>query len=726
MLGEQLIKNDRIALIELAKNCYDADATEVLIRFDGFGSRLDRTATSTICVIDNGDGMSEDVVRAHWLSPATSVKVQKKRSSKPKTAGGRVVQGEKGIGRFAMFKLGSIVRMTTRSRDSAEEVVVELDISFLDEHDEGARAPIDPSHLPRRETEYLDELTARISRREPTTFDGISDEGGMSTHGTRLEIGLLRNSWSRASIDSLHQDLFRLRPLEGLLTGKAGDDPLEFHVDFLVNGERPDFLQDPELLLAGLVDRAVLKVVGSFDARAGSFAVTVNDADRAIDLNSHEIRGLRLFKETFGAPKDNVAFSCGDFTFELLFFDLRPSAVARFKLDPVERDLVKAHRIYLYRDQVRVMPYGDPDDDWLQLDIIRGTQAASRIFSNDQALGLIYITQQHNPDLRDKTNREGLIDSGSAFLHFVLAIQLLVTYLRRNDFARYLADAERRTEAEQRRQATGLAGTFETLAAEVKGNRKVSALVADLARTYQVEHEFMVQRVNRTEDLAGVGLSVETASHDVVATANQALRDMRLLQQEIGHEVGVGSSLFSDAGTLVDSMSFIVSRLQDVQGLFVSSRQKPHALDVVQFIRKVQSIYRRVLAARHIKVEYVGDERLEVKTVDAPLLQIFLNLMDNAVYWLQAARVANPEIRVAIDAASRTVTFSDNGPGIDDANRPYVFDAFFSSKGDEGRGLGLYIAREVAHRNAFDLRLMAPDASGLGGASFVLELGESG
>ena len=684
-----------------------------------------RGRESRIVLIDNGEGMTIDVVRHHWLNPATSIKVQKKRSDKPRTAGGRLVQGEKGIGRFAMFKLGSAIRMTTRSPSDPSETIVDLDISFLDTNEGVADSvqPIGDTSAPKAETAYLDELKASVLIKEPSTFDGVSADGGHFNHGTRIEISNLRGGWSTDELKSLHQDVIRLRPLAGLLTGQAGTDPLDFKVDFLVDDKEPEFLQDSEILINSLIERAVLRVIGGFEASTGVYRLTVNDEDRSVELNSHEMRGLRLFVKAFGSSSDEVNLACGDFSFEFLFFDLRRSAPSRFRLDGDEKDLIKEHRTYLYRDNIRVLPYGDAEDDWLQLDIIRGTQAASRVFSNDQTLGFVYITQKDNPGLRDKTNREGLIDSGRAFKDFVLGIQLLVTYLRRGDFARYLHEAEQRTEAEQRRQLGGLEAELSTLSAAVQSQPKLVARVGDLTRIYRVERDFMSQRVTRTEDLAGVGLSVETASHDVVATAGQALRDMRLLHEQIGNDLGRASSLFSQSGAIVESLSFIVSRLQDVQGLFVSSRQRPRDLNVVQFIRKVQSIYRRVLADEGIEIRYAGDDPLTVKTVDAALLQVFLNLMDNSVYWLKAARTAEPIIEVLVDREARTVTFSDNGPGVEPENAPYVFDAFFSAKGDQGRGLGLYIAREVARRNGFDLALLPKAQALLGGASFVLSMG---
>ncbi len=746
MLGEQLIKNDRIALVELVKNSYDADATHVAIAFDDFGPGLTTTPEAQIVLLDNGDGMTSQIVRDHWLNPATEFKVAKKRSDRPKTDGGRVIQGEKGIGRFAMFKLGSSISMVTRAREDRYETVVDLDISFLDadatpaigsdsaardNSDDAAALPtalrdepdeIAPLPLP---GSYLDQLTARVTTRTPEIFDGVAQDGGASSHGTRIEIKKLRGEWSIRALERLHQDLFRLRPLGGLLTGKAGEDPLAFDVDYSVDGAAPTDLQDPELLLGNLIERAVLRVVGTFDSSLGEYSITINDSEDMVSINSANIRALRLFKEAFGKNAEEVQLLCGNFSFEFLFFDLRPSASARYRLDPQERDLVKDHRIYLYRDGVRVLPYGDPDDDWLQLDVIRGTQAASRIFSNDQTLGFVYISQESNPDLRDKTNREGLIDSGRAFSDFLLALQLVITYLRRGEFARYLALSQQRAEAESRRHIDATATRLAALEDASKGSPKITALIKDFGRAYKTEREFLILRAERTEDLAGIGLSVETASHDVVAAANQALRDLRFVHEQMGHELGLANLLYQRAGAIVDAMSFIVSRLQDVQGLFVSSRGRPKPLNAVQFAKKVQAIYRRLLSERGVAVIYTGDEKLEVKAKEATLLQIFLNLMDNSVFWLETSRVSDPAIQIRGDSSRKVIRFSDNGPGIQPDDAPYIFDAFFSAKGDEGRGLGLYIAREVARRSGFDLLLAQADAESLPGANFELDFDPS-
>lgn len=693
MLGEQLIKNDRIALTELVKNSYDADATKVEIRFDGFGPNLSAQPGSRIVVTDNGIGMTVDVVRDHWLNPATSIKAERKRKGQGKTPGGRVIQGEKGIGRFAMFKLGSVVDLTTRPKGESYEVSTKLDIRFLDE---GMSMEGSEQSAP-----FLDEVEVQVMEHEPARFTAASPLG---EHGTELIIRSLRSSWSPASLEALHQDLLRLRPLRQLLTGDAGVDHLEFEIDYLVDGERPANLKDADELLENLGQHAVLKVVGNYDSQSNAFRLTVNDTDRTVELTSDEIRGLELYRRV---SKDRAPhhFSCGDFAFEFMVFDLRQSAEAAYQLNPVDRQLIKNHRIYLYRDGIRVLPYGDPDDDWLQLDTIRGTQGANRVLSNDQTIGFVYISQDGNPDLRDKTNREGLIDSGAAYRDFIHLLQLLINYLRKGDFSRYLQESRKRTESDKLRAVSVIDQQIEVVRATVKDTRAASQAFEQFVSAYSVEREFMRARVERSEDLAGIGLSVETASHDVIASSNQAYKDVLLLVKQLGAELGVGHPITTRASSLSESISFIVSRLQDVQGLFVSSRKRARPLDLVQYVRKIESIYSRTLRENGITLEISGDDRLEATTHEATLLQIFLNLVDNAVYWLKVSNVKQPRISVFLNASTRSVVFTDNGPGISKLDVPYIFEPFFSAKGDEGRGLGLYIARQVALRDGFELDL---------------------
>ena len=125
MLGDQLIKNERIALVELIKNAYDADADRVEVRFEDFNEDMSPNAGSYIVVRDDGTGMTSDTVRTEWMNPATPGKYLAKRAGRGKTLSkNRIIQGEKGIGRFAVLKLGRQVTIATKPRDADLETVL--------------------------------------------------------------------------------------------------------------------------------------------------------------------------------------------------------------------------------------------------------------------------------------------------------------------------------------------------------------------------------------------------------------------------------------------------------------------------------------------------------------------------------------------------------------------------------------------------------------------------
>jgi len=103
-LGEELISNDIVAIIELVKNSFDADSTEVEIIFN----EPLKEGKGSIIIKDNGTGMNIETIKEGWMEPATIIKKNKRKTNK-----GRNILGEKGIGRFASAKLSKQLEMVT-------------------------------------------------------------------------------------------------------------------------------------------------------------------------------------------------------------------------------------------------------------------------------------------------------------------------------------------------------------------------------------------------------------------------------------------------------------------------------------------------------------------------------------------------------------------------------------------------------------------------------------
>ena len=170
------------------------------------------------------------------------------------------------------------------------------------------------------------------------------------------------------------------------------------------------------------------------------------------------------------------------------------------------------------------------------------------------------------------------------------------------------------------------------------------------------------------------------------------------------------------------NLSMVETQLKDVQLLFPSTKSRTKNINVKEIIDKVNSLYKRAFADNDILVEFdLTEQPLIVKTTDAVLLQVFINLFDNSLYWLKTVNKER-KIKISIDGNNKKLIFSDNGPGIKNDDVNYIFEAFYSGKGEEGRGLGLYIARQLLDRYDYsiDLAEFSRDKV-LSGANFVIE-----
>src|SRR5581483_5621899 len=196
LLGDELIGSPRIAVFELVKNAYDADATKVVVTL----ADID-TDEAKVTVRDNGSGMTGDIIQNIWLTPANDHR-RKQRESGQRSSLGRRPLGEKGLGRFAVHKLGNEIRMVTRQAGEPE-VVVEIDWAELLQHD------------------FLDEIEIPIEERKPKIFKG-------SAHGTKIDVTELRGEWTRGAIRDLHRSLTSIADPTG--------GPSDFQVQLKIPG----------------------------------------------------------------------------------------------------------------------------------------------------------------------------------------------------------------------------------------------------------------------------------------------------------------------------------------------------------------------------------------------------------------------------------------------------------------------------------------------------------
>jgi len=336
-------------------------------------------------------------------------------------------------------------------------------------------------------------------------------------------------------------------------------------------------------------------------------------------------------------------------------------------------------------------------------------------------VGYVNITQKDNPKLKDKTNREGLIEEGDATEDFISLLQIILAIIRRDLYKNYL-DSWKEKRAQDVFKTAQVKNEFEELKKATKDDKKVHDLVSKAEQSYNTEREYLVQRAEATEELAGVGLSVETASHDIMAIMGKAMVKINDIYKDAMYKQIDRDELIKELESLRGMLSFIESQLQNVQLLFKSSKQRRRNIKIKEVVEKVERIYKRLLEKEKIDFDIkVKGSPLIAKTTDAILLQLFLNLFDNSVYWLQQTSIDNKKIEVMLDGNKGQMIFSDNGPGVNKEDIPYIFEPFYTGKGNEGRGLGLYIARQLLERNDYSIELASLKSDNiLSGANFVV------
>lgn len=721
MLSEQLIKNEVVALSEIVKNAYDADSEWVKISFIDFTKTYRTRKTSKIIIEDCGSGMTEDTLRNDFINPASANKKIKKERGE-KSLKGRVLQGEKGIGRFSLFKLGKKVTVFTKTAedDSPRKLVADFS-GFTDEFINEDNSQV-----------MLSELNMELT--SEATYDFESDillDNGLHSrpnHGTVIIVEHLNDNWGKGKIDKLQDELMSLVGMP--------EDNFSICI-FKDNSLEPSFVLTEKNRLKNIIEqKAVYKIKGNYIEKEKSFYFEINNKAHKIDVYDKQINGLSTFKKyklDKGFNENDSIYDypeltqteCGNFSFEFYVFDpdkrnCRPA----FQLSEDDWEIVKKNRVYLYRDNIRVFPYGSIKDDWLQVDTIRGTQKASAMFSNDQLVGYVYITYAGNPNLKDKTNREGLMEVGNAYLDFVAMIQCFLQYVKVYYYDLDYSSKKKAIKRFDKTDKANLDKSFDEVINKIQDNAIKTKLVA-IKKEVARQSESQLGRIRVVEDLAGIGLSIQATHHDLdhfIKRCYNLIDNYTKTLSLDSNEYVTKEDVIEKFERLRGILSAMDDLLVDMKCLFASTQRKSKQLRVSEVLNKVIGYYKNLLNNRKIgfEVENIGTNPLVITMPEALLMTIFINIFDNAIYWLEDDAKEDKQIKITVNSDEQYIVFADNGPGIYPDEKEKIFEAFFTGKGLEGRGLGLYICRQFMERYDYSIEVIEGTPDCLSGANFLL------
>jgi C4-dicarboxylate-specific signal transduction histidine kinase len=757
LLGEQLISDQAVGLIELVKNAYDADATTVNIELSG----LRDIKTTRILLRDNGCGMTRDDIEQKWLSPAVSHKERQKKSHQ-RTKLGRLPIGEKGVGRFAVQQLGRRFQLISRAAH-ASEVVVEIDWDNFD-----------------REDAFLSEIELSLSERAPEIFTG-------NATGTMLLIEHARTLWTESLVAKVQRALRRLQ------SPHQGSTKVDFTITFIC----PDFPAYQDIQNSDILDRAHYFFAGAVTSD-GILDYEYRCRHPALPRRSIDKRDHNLVPAA-AAEMHGPTPCSGPFYLNFYVWDRTPAYLQQSQVSRADLDAIAG--VSIFRDGLRILPYGESGNDWLDLDKERINNMADRI-GNQQIVGYVEILQEETLALRDKTDRQGLIEN-DAFRDLRALVRATINVF----ISHWLQDRPKPNKSGKERapenpdknaleQARKLveravnststnqpdrtaaasapqpgsatcqaastvppAGTRLPPFPEASGQQPASAapanpapqpvspnnnlpsvsaasapettepiLAAPLAQREELlqlldllnaaaDYQRMTETSNEQQQqilmhLAGTGMAAERVVHEFGRQVNAAralLGELRTTSRGNAAVLSVISSLEACIETLRNEIRVLAPYEAGIR------LQRIRLMKILEPIQTAIALNKQFLDSAAISLEIQGAD-FEVAGRPAPLVQVFDNLINNACNWLET-RAGERLIRVILDSNSRTVTLADNGPGVPEHMRESIFQPFISMR-NNGRGLGLYITRELlnAMRASIELTTVSP-----AGASFLLK-----
>lgn len=671
LIGEDLISDEPVAVVELVKNAYDADADRVTIRFEG----VDPDAPERIVVEDDGDGMTLETVLGAWFEPGTVAKRVREHSDR-----GRVYQGAKGIGRFAAARLAEFLFMETSARNESEGTAALVDWGAFDEDS------------------YLDAVTVDYEVRP------IAD----LKHGTRLTLESLRKLWDDADYESLHSRLSRLiSPFE---------DVSDFEIELDVPGH-PDLsgpVTPPEIVL-----QPIYSLEGRLD-RKGCFTGVFKHGGRVL----REFRKQRLGQE-------GQAPLCGPFQVEIRAWDrdrdsLQPIA-ERYELTitDVRKVLNNYSGVSIYRDGFRVYPYGQKGNDWLGLDN-RSRQNPSMHLANNQVIAAVRISREDNPGLRDRSTREGMVLNEEHAALEVWFKEVLALLERERYELRPRQDAD--TIVDPIFEVFDIGGTFELAREELGREHPVTKEISETQKRLREGVERIQNVYSRLLMSAGLGHMVDIVIHEIGAPLGKINRQLirlekRLVDRLSDADLNAVSPLVQEIRTWLEQIHALRDRLDPQTP---DKRGRATSFDVASEVRDTFELFDALLTKQKIDVEVeAAGGPIQVRMSRAILGQILANLTDNSIYWIREAKGAGKggRIHVSLEPLQHgfKLLFSDDGPGVDERDRPHIFDSYFTRKAN-GIGLGLYIARLVIEPYG---KITYRDDCGLPGACFEVTFEKS-
>ena len=665
-LGEELNPSIDQGILELIKNAYDADARRCTVRLlntSAPGGRIE--------VRDNGDGMSIDQIEDGWLVLGSSSK-----DAIHRTRLGRIPSGNKGLGRLAALRMGREAIMTTRPRGSDNEYAIAINWARYDK------------------ARLVEDVSIPIEARPRSA----------SSPGTDIAIVNLRNSIGRMEVKRLARAMILLA--DPFTDEASGFQPILKAKDFadLEKLVQERYFSDAEYHLEA-------------ELRQGTARAHIVDwQGKTLYQGTHKDLAQSRGGEPYGAP--DASFDLWAFLLQRERFATRGTTVQEV------REWIEAFGgVHLYLNGLRVAPYGNPGNDWLDINLRRAQNPEERPSTNN-SIGRVAVTDTEGV-LSQKTDRSGFIEE-PAFEELRTFAQDALEWMAKVRLQ--TAEQRRRrerstTESKSSRSRENLREQIEKTPPNVRG--ELERALERYDRERQRETNALRREVQLYRTLSTAGITAATFAHESsgnpLKVITQSISALKFRAQRKASEV-----YESDLREPIDSITQASESLGVLSaatlGLIEADKRRVGRISLHGVIRNVLSTFEPFFADRDVRVVprlANGDPFL--RGSEAAVESIITNFVNNSISAFEASSKLEREllIETAVVDSRWFLTVADNGPGIEDISLSDIWLPGHTRR-PNGTGLGLTIVRDAVHDLGGQVSAQAHGA--LGGATFVVEL----
>ena len=684
-LGRELVARQETAVAELVKNAYDADARQVTLIFseaDAPGGRLE--------IQDDGLGMTREQLIAGFMRLSSSEKVENPISPRYR----RQRAGRKGIGRFAVQRLGNKLTIRTQTMDSPTALEVTIDWDAF-------AVGLD-----------LSAVTSRICE--------MPKQQETQQEGTKLTISGLREAWDEAAIRRVYRyvsDLLQPFPLSEVKALRR--DP----------GFKVNLYQEHEGAISLVADEeteifsyALAEITGYVDAKGQGYWSVCSDKLKLDDNTIAMGKRPEKHNEPFRALR-NVEFRAYYFIYLTEFI---PRSLNKTIRELAERK----GGIRVYRNGFRVSPYGDPDDDWLGLDARYSRRSRNLLepIGNRNFFGFVELIDSKGERFEETSSREGLIENTAFeelqdFISRVLiAAALRVAEARRTGQPKQ-AEPEENPDVVITQAYKALDKTAKELvragqSEQAKALRQVSKQLQVAVDVQTGRTETLLEELSMLRVLASLGQTIGEFTHEVRQSLNPAQADANRLQEQL---MGTPEQATAERLSLnIKGFKSYASYFDRAVADNASRVTEPQDLQLVvrQFLEVMDSAATR--SGTEMNMEFLTYDLYTRPMHTSEWTSVLFNFFTNARKAIDRAGVRGKILLRAGRENERVfLEFADNGDGIAPEDEDRIFNAFFttsspashlSSEIDEvqGTGLGLKIVYDIAGSYGGNVGLVSP------------------